>query len=244
MTDVPAELDMLAAELALRVLPDDDAREARVLEASDPGFAAAVAAWDAVLEPLFDELAPVEPDAAVWPRIAAAVTARQPDVSDVTDNVVPFARRLGVWRAAAAGMTAIAASLALVIGLGTSPEAPVTRPASTELLIASIVPAAPGAGPPLAVVSYDRILQSLVVTPAALDVPASRARELWVVPASGKPRSLGLLASASRRIVLAEDLAREFAGVPTLAISDEQPGGSRTGAPVGPVIATGKLLRV
>ena len=39
-------------------------------------------------------------------------------------------------------------------------------------------------------------------------------------------------------------LAAAFAGAPTLAVSQEREGGSRTGQPQGPVLATAKLIVV
>lgn len=250
MTGTTPERDALAAEWALRILADDEARDARALEVSDAGFALAVAAWEEAFAPLFDEIAPVEPDPAMLDRILAGIArlrlAEGPAApSAANDDAVSVRRGLRFWRGTAAAMTALAASLALVLGLRAGREtAPAPQPVPVALAVAAIAPAEPTTGPPLAIVSYDRTSRSLVVTPAAIGGAAGRARELWVVPASGKPRSLGLVQSGTRRIVLADSLARELTGSPTLAISDEQAGGSRTGSPVGPVVATGKLLPV
>ena len=65
------ERELLAAELALGLLDGQELLTARGLLASDPGFAALVADWDQKLVPLLDVIAPVEPPAAVWPKIPA-----------------------------------------------------------------------------------------------------------------------------------------------------------------------------
>ena len=69
--------------------------------------------------------------------------------------------------------------------------------------------------------------------------------ELWLIPADGKPRPLGLL-SADRSVTIAvpADLAALTIRNAVLAVSLEPPGGSPTGQPTGPVIAQGKLTNL
>ena len=66
--------------------------------------------------------------------------------------------------------------------------------------------------------------------------------ELWLIPADGKPRALGLLAD-DRGVTIAihTALMAHIVRDAVLAVSLEPPGGSPTGQPTGPVIATGKL---
>ncbi len=65
-----------------------------------------------------------------------------------------------------------------------------------------------------------------------------------MIGGDGVPRPLGMLASDVTRLVLPPaDRARITPGA-TLAISVEPPGGSPTGKPTGPVIATGALAAV
>lgn len=233
------EDDLLAAELALRLLDGDALAAARDREARDPAFAAAVASWNEALAPLLDG-ADVAPDAGVWTRIATSLALQRPDT-----NVVALGRKVRFWRTATAGLTALAASFAIILGVRALDSAPpATAPAATsgETLIATVVPEG---APAMAVIAFERTSKSLIVTPAALTPVPGRSHELWVVPATGDPRSLGLIApGAARRIALADDLAGLFGSQATLAISAEQEGGSRTGSPGGPIVATGKLRRV
>jgi anti-sigma-K factor RskA len=65
-----------------------------------------------------------------------------------------------------------------------------------------------------------------------------RFPELWIIPAGGKPRPVGMI-SGVRSLTLAGGEAKA-----TFAVSLEPAGGSPTGAPTGPVIATGVLSAV
>jgi len=241
MTDSGTDTDdgMLAAELVLRLLDGDALHDARRREAAEPAFAAQVAAWHERLAGLLADVAPVAPDAAMWGRVSAALALRDP-----RNNVVELKRKVRFWRASAAALTAIAASLLFGLGLR-GPESiqpPSTTVGPRQILIAAI----DGEGAtPLAVVSVDRTDKSLIVTPAALTPVAGHSHQLWIVPAAGDPRSLGLLRPGpARRIVLADDLAGLLAEGSTLAVSAEDEGGSRTGVPQGPIVATGTLRPV
>jgi anti-sigma-K factor RskA len=95
------------------------------------------------------------------------------------------------------------------------------------------------------VATWDPGDRSLVVAAAAgVQAATTRSHELWVIPADGTPRSIGLL-PASRRmhLRLAGPTAGQLAEGATLALSVEPAGGSPTGQPTGPVIAAGKLER-
>lgn len=238
------EHDIFAAELALRLLSEAELHEARARESSDPAFALAVEDWGLRLMPWLDAIAPVDPHPDVWTRIVGAIDPAANPAANPTASVVPIRRKLLGWRDAGFATAGLAAALLLGVGLrNPKTVAPLPAARASDLSVAAVVPE--GGTTALAVVSYDRVGASLIVTPAGLVAAPGRAYELWVVPATGAPKSLGVLdGAAPRRIVLADDLAAYFAGSPGIAISSEQPGGSRTGAPVGPIVASGKLRRV
>lgn len=229
----------LAGELALGLLTGDDLREAAALAASDPAFAEDVARWRGRTIPLLDEVEPVAPPAGLWRRIEGRVAA-EPGA-----NVVVLKRRVGLWRGATAGMTALAASLALALLL---------QPRSAPLSQATQVA---GAGSPMVamlgndqkqmkvVASWDpRARQLVLVVPGDMPADPSHAHELWVIPADGKPRSLGTMpARRQMHMRLADALAQLLQQGATIAISVEPPGGSPTGAPTGPVVVSGALSR-
>jgi anti-sigma-K factor RskA len=137
---------------------------------------------------------------------------------------------LTFWRgfSFAAG-TLAAACLAALIYLGTLTQQP---------LIATIE----GGGHRHFVATVDASRGTVAVVPAAFSPDATRVPELWLIPADGKPRPLGLLRADQKvTLTLPTDLAAFAKKDAVLAVSLEPPGGSTTGLPTGPVIATGKL---
>lgn len=237
------EDELLAAEYALRLLDGGALAGARAREAAEPAFAAVVAEWNARLAALLDDTPAHEPDAAMWGRISAALALRNPQ-----NNVVALKRKIRFWRASARVTTALAASLVLAVGLNqrqvvqAPPAVPAAPAEPREMLVATITPK--GAAT-MVVVSVDRVGRSLIVTPATLKAVAGHSHELWVVPETGKPRSLGVLARGpARRVIVAADVADLLASGSTLAVSAEDKGGSDTGQPQGPIVATGKLTIV
>ena len=74
------------------------------------------------------------------------------------------------------------------------------------------------------------------------DDPA-HAHEVWIIPPDGKPRSLGTMSRPRVHMQLADALASLMENGATIAISAEPPGGSRTGAPTGPMLVSGELTR-
>jgi anti-sigma-K factor RskA len=95
-------------------------------------------------------------------------------------------------------------------------------------------------------VAYDPARSSLYVAPDAdFSIPTARAAELWLIPDDGKPRPMGLIDPSKPATMPMPPEFRPLAKAKaTLAISIEPLGGSPTGSPTGPVVATGKLLAV
>lgn len=85
------ERELLAAEMALRVLEGQEQLDAQNLLQSDPAFAAEVADWEARLAPLIAEIGSVRPDSAMWERIRKAIG------SDPA-NVISLKRKLRLWQ--------------------------------------------------------------------------------------------------------------------------------------------------
>jgi anti-sigma-K factor RskA len=85
---------------------------------------------------------------------------------------------------------------------------------------------------------------SLVVVPASLLTNDPRAMELWLIlpGPNQRPHSLGLIQPGQPiRLTIPPELAGQLTPDAALAVSLEPPGGSPTGQPTGPVIASGKL---
>jgi len=215
--------ELLAAEYALGVLSGADRAAAEQRVARDRAFARLVAEWEQRLAPWAAEIAEVAPPAQVWDRIAGALPAQAQRSS--------LWQSLAFWRglSLAAG-TLAAACLAALIYLG-----PLTQ---QQPLVAMIE----GDGHRHFVATIDTRRGTVAVVPAAFSADATRVPELWLIPADGKPRPVGLLrADQAVTLTLPADLSALAKGNAVLAVSLEPPGGSTTGLPTGPVIATGKL---
>jgi anti-sigma-K factor RskA len=220
----------LAAEFALGLLTGAELKRARALISVDPEFRAEVGRWAARLSPLLEDVQAVKPPGRLWPMIEAAT-------GGAPDNVFALKRRVNVWRGISAGMTALAASLAVVL-LRPAPQAPV------EVAAAPMVAMVSDEGKTMTVVANwnpdDR--QLVLALAGKMPEDPGKAHELWVIPEGGSPRSLGTMADKPMsRMELAETLADLLSQGATIAISVEPPGGSPTGAPTGPVIASGTL---
>lgn len=238
--------DVAAAELALGILDGEERAVALRRVLAEPGFAQQVERWRQYLAQLFD----------LWPAITAppGVLERVEWTIDgpaAMDVPTPPNRRF-FWPAAAGLSSVAAAALLLFIVLrpidrAPRPAQPSATPTTTiaatppTMLVASITPAEKGT--PVTAV-YDPSSGALRLTPAAL-ADANRSAELWVIGGDGVPHSLGLLRSAGATsfAVNSANRARLAAGA-TLAVSLEPIGGSPTGLPTGPVVATGALSQV
>ena len=220
--------DLMAGEYVLGVLNAERHAEAQARIARDRAFAAQVAAWEDRLTPLTEDVAPVAVPSHVWRRIEVALFGPEPQKRGLWDSL-PF------WRWLGAGASATAAALVAVV-LTMSP--PQTGPSLVAALQAS------SSGPSY-VVKVDGASGNLVIRPVAASPDASRVPELWLIPADGVPRSLGLIREAAETTIeIPQDLASLAGPDASLAISLEPQGGSPTGQPTGPVIAAGKLQKI
>lgn len=228
--------DTLAAEYALGLLEDDELAQAMELEQDDPAFRDAVARWNSHLAPMLDGVTPVTPPPGALEAIERRIGA---DAAPANDNIVMLRRRLGRWRAFAGGASALAASLALVLLLRSPAE--ITRPATRPVApLVAMIEGDQGAAQLVAMWRKDE--RKLMVFPARVP-PASpgQAHELWVIPADGKPRSVGVMPERTMRVTVDDAMADQFGEGVMLAVSLEPAGGSPTGLPTGPVLASGKL---
>lgn len=166
-------------------------------------------------------------------------------------NVVQLQRRVGRWRRMSVLMGAIAALLALYIGVAQFiPLGPRSGPAVAQ---------GPGAAPlgarlvaalnqeptaPAFLLTVDPQRRTMVVRRVSATADPGKSYELWLIASqSAAPRSLGVIGAdefTERAIPGSFDLAT-LRGA-TYAVSLEPQGGSPSGAPTGPVLFTGKMV--
>lgn len=223
-TDGADDADLLAAEYALGVLEGDERLEAERRMLADPGFARATEAWQMRLAGLAQGL-PEEPaPVTLWARIAQ----RLDDGGAVIE--LRLRRALALWRGAAGVAAAVAAVLAVVLVW--------PRPAAVpQPLLAAKLTGSRGAA--VFVVMFDPAQKRMVLAPASVTAAPGRSPELWLIPTGGKPIPLGV--ATFQKTVQFSPRTNLAASGAELAVSIEPEGGSPTGQPTGPVVATGKL---
>lgn len=149
---------------------------------------------------------------------------------------VPWHRRLGLWQG-----WALAATVALGVALWR--DAPVAPPVPAP---AAMRPLAELADPARATVVEARLSDDgrtleLRASRPVLAGPA-QSYELWLLPAGGgAPVSVAVLGELGARFEVPEPLRGRLGTGASLAVSVEPAGGSRTGAPTGPVILVGAI---
>lgn len=221
--------DRLAAEYVLGTLRGPARRRMETLLPAHATLRDAVAGWELRLLPLAQSVAPVPPRPEVLQKLQARLFA------EVVKPALPWWQRLGLWQ----GLSG--AALAGMVGLAVLQATP--RPESPPIVVVLAANAGAGAGagivPASFVVSLSADGATLVLKP--VNVPtldAARAFELWAVPASGAPRSLGVVSASSGATIQRAGLLRDTAA---FAVSLEPRGGSPTGAPTGPIVSLGKV---
>lgn len=221
----PADRDDLAAELALGVLEGEERAAALRLTLADPSFAAEVDRWSIRLAPLLAATPGQTPPPHLWAAIEARLSS--PEVASLN-------RRLKVWRRGAIVSGLLAASLALLLV--------VRPPVSIEPRPTLISQLARPDGRDLLVVRYDIEAGTLHLSRTAL-ASTGKSPELWVIPADGVPRSLGLIPSEGEMKVR-PGLDSHLRQGATLAVSLEDPASAPHDAPTSTPILMGKISRL
>src|SRR5215510_9703000 len=226
----------VAGEYVLGVLDASERSAVAQRIEREPAFANEVAFWEERLGGFADEVKPVTPPDAAWSRIEAAIAAAPARSPALTFGTLW--QNLFFWRIVGLGSSGLAtACLAALAYLGT-----VAAPERTPLL-ATLGQQGGQPGFVAAIGSGG----SLVIVPASLLTANQKSMELWLIPtgAQARPRSLGLIApSQAVRITVPPNLAPFVTPDASLAVSLEEPGGSRTGMPSNDIIAVGKLTNL
>jgi anti-sigma-K factor RskA len=169
-------------------------------------------------------------------------------------NVVQLARRVSRWRRMTVVMGAIAALLALYIGLahfapGLLPLGPRTQvvaqapgPGQLGARLVAVLQQEPTA--PAFLLTVDPQSRTLVVRRVSATPEAGRSYELWLISSQfPTPKSLGVVGTdefTQRPIPGNFDVATLRTA--SYAVSLEPSGGSPSGVPTGPVLFTGKIV--
>ena len=230
----PELADALAAEYVSGALRGGARRRFESLLPAHAALRGAVHGWQSRLMPLTAVVAPVQPSPLVWKRIEARIQGGMP----APQLGVGWWRQLAFWRS----LSALAGVAALSLGVMLASPGPVQPPIVVVLSAAAPAPgsAAGSVLPASFVASISADGRAMVTKPLVnVNLETNRALELWSVPASGAPRSLGLISADKATVV---QRGKVLEGTAALAVSLEPAGGSTTGAPSGPVLFVGKLV--
>jgi anti-sigma-K factor RskA len=253
----PQLVDLLAAEYVLGTLRGGARRRFERYATHDATIRKAVAEWQRRISPMAELAEPRMPPAAVWDAIERRLGLTSTREAARPRGVVETPARpsrsvfenLAFWRGWALGVTGLAAVAVVVAVRSLLPSATAPVPAPTvaqqpETAVSHVAVLNNKDAHPIMLVAWDEAHSTMTVHPLGkVELPAGRAMELWGIPASGHPVSLGMLPdSASGKLTAGQQKPESYAA---LAVSIEAPSGSPDhNAPSGPVVFTGKLLPV
>lgn len=220
-TDLPGGWEAAAAEYVLGLMPEDERRGFEARMAADPDLRQDVAAWAEFFATLTDDVEERAPPPQVLRRIESTLFAT---------------RRRPVWQQLLPYLLGAVAGAALAWIAFTTDLLDVPSPA----LVAELAPVDSGIA---LTARFDPDTASLSVEQVSGEVPENRVLELWLIAEpDAAPISLGLLRGSRGTVMALPPLLAERLPGATLAVSEEPPGGSPTGAPTGPVRAAGPLV--
>lgn len=242
MKQTPERIEALAAEYVLGSLQGAARRRFERWMVGSSAVRQEVRFWEERLGELSTALPEQAPPASVWQGVSRRLwpsrersAASVPVARTQAQGVSGWARWF--WPGWSLAATAAAVVLALLLGVN-----PGTRDTGAELALSGAV-VQPDVDDPLWLVSETANQNQLRLRPvAATAANPGKDYELWVVPETGAPLSLGVLTVGNVTVIPLDDRLRKvLASSRTLAISLEPRGGSPTGAPTGPILHVAKL---
>jgi len=219
--------DVAAAELALGLLEGEERALALRRMLAEPAFARDVERWRMEFAALFARVPLAEPSPDLSDRVIARLDG-------------PARARSGYWKPFAIASSLAAASMFGLLMVRPEPTLapPVTVATPAPMVAAFMVE---GIKTPL-VATYDSASGRLSM-PGPMPIPSGKSAQLWAIVGTGAPQPLGLFHAAGERVEADARSANPMAPGTTFAISIEPIGGSPTGAPTGPVVASATLIR-
>jgi anti-sigma-K factor RskA len=173
-------------------------------------------------------------------------------------NVIQLNSRVRRWRNVASVASAIAAALLVMVGLqvyrpDALPDSIRPKPRTQTVEVKTPPPPAAaqyvallqsGAGAPAFILTVDAATKNFTVRKVGAQPEVGKSYELWIVSDRlQRPRSLGVIGNGdftARPVLSGYDA--DIVNQAVYAVSVEPEGGSKTGAPTGPVVFSGKLI--
>ncbi|MGY2316591.1 anti-sigma factor [Pseudomonas sp. SDO5522_S412] len=223
-------IDELASEYVLGTLPTEQRTEVEQRLATDADLRAAVDAWEQRLLPLTGQAAPATPSVYLWRRIERSLGH-----SATRNSPVSWWNRLALWRGLAGA--GIAASLVLATLL-------LTRTAAINPTAYVVVLVAPQNQAPGWVIQASNTQEIQLIPLGIMEVPADKTLQFWTKGEDWQgPVSLGLV-KPGQTLSVPLDKLPPLAPNQLFELTLENPGGSKTGKPTGPIQAIGRAVKV
>lgn len=219
-------LDELASEYVLGTLPSEQRAEVEQRLKQDAELRAAVDAWEQRLLPLTALAEPVPPSAQLWQRIERHIAGAEADV--------PWWNLLALWRGlAGAGLVTTLVLAALLL----------TRPPATDPSFIVVLVAPQNQAPGWVIQASDN--QNIQLIPlGVMEVPADKALQFWTKGDGWQgPVSLGLV-KPGQTLSVPLDKLPPLTQNQLFELTLEDPRGSPTGKPTGPIQAIGRAVKV
>ena len=221
--------EVLAGEYVLGVLPLPDRLRVEHRLRQDKAFQAIVARWQENLATFNTEYAAEAPPSWLY---GAVETKLFPKSADEQARGLIWSS-LNFWR----GLTLV--TLSAAIFFAASAGGLFRKPAGNSSLVATLGSETSSIS---LVTLFDRQSGRLKVTPVAAGAEKSKSLELWLIEGNSAPVPLGVLPdTGDGSIVIPPDMRSRIQDGATLAVSLEPFGGSPTGRPTGPVVASGRI---
>ncbi len=216
--------EVLAGEYVLGVLSLEDRQKVERRMRSDRPFAAIVSRWEQNLSAFNEEYEASLPSASTLPAIERRLFGERP-------------ARPGLWHSLLFWRWFAFVSLAFAAFVAFFNSDFVREPVRGKPLVADL---AAQNGTINLVASFDAASGRLRLTPVAAGKPEEKSLELWLIRGSEPPEALGVLPQTGEgEIAVAPNLRGRIDEGAVLAVSVEPYGGSPSGKPTGPVIASG-----
>lgn len=221
--------EVLAGEYVLGVLPLPDRLRVEHRLRQDKAFQAIVARWQENLATFNTEYAAEAPPS--WLYGAVETKLFNKGAPEQPKGLIW--QSLAFWR----GLTLI--TLSAAIFFAASAEGVFRKPVATAPVVATL---GSGTSSISLVTLFDRQSGQLKVTPVAAGTEKTKSLELWLIEGDSAPVPLGVFPeTGDGSIVIPPDMRGRLKDGVTLAVSLEPFGGSPTGKPTGPVVASGKI---
>lgn len=235
--DSPDKIDELASEYVLGTLPAEQRIKIQKRLAQEADLRAAVDAWEQRLFALTELAEPQPPTPLLWGRIERSLSSNEQRAPRVTAAAQPISwwNLLPLWRGLAGAGLVATLLLAAVMLTRTAPMSPTTY---------LVVLVAPQNQAPGWVIQASNPKEIQLIPLGVAQVPTDKALEFWTKADGWQgPVSLGLV-KPGQTLSVPLDKLPPLEPNQLFELTLENPNGSQTGKPTGPVQFIGRAVKV